>query len=124
MITGAIIGMFANPVVDETKWILRRAFKSSKAPIWRHLEKEILRARSIRREVNISRLASVTKNGETVVVPGKVLGSGEMDHKLTVYAFSFSERAQKNITDAGGTILGLVELIGSYPDGKGVRIIG
>lgn len=116
--------MFANPVVNETVWTLRRAFKTSKAPIWRYLEEEILRARSIRREVNISRLASVTKNGETVVVPGKVLGSGEMDHKLTVYAFSFSERARKNITDVGGTIIGLVDLIGSYPDGKGVRIIG
>jgi len=116
--------MFANPVVDATVWTLRRAFKSTKAPIWRYLEREISRARSIRREVNISRLASVTENGETVVVPGKVLGLGEMDHKLTVYAFSFSERARKNITGVGGTIIGLDELIGSYPNGKGVRIIG
>jgi large subunit ribosomal protein L18e len=116
--------MFANPVVKETIWTLRRAFKSSKAPIWRYLEQEISRARSIRREVNISRLASVTKNGEIVVVPGKVLGLGEMDHKLTVYAFSFSERARKNIIDVGGTVIGLDGLIGSYPDGKGVRVIG
>jgi large subunit ribosomal protein L18e len=116
--------MFTNPVVKETIWTFRRAFKSSKAPIWRYLEQEISRARSIRREVNISRLASVTKNGEIVVVPGKVLGLGEMDHKLTVYAFSFSERARKNITDVGGTVIGLDELIGSYPDGKGVRVIG
>src|SRR5262249_39701313 len=107
--------MFANPVVNEPIWTLRRAFKSNKAPIWRYLEKEISRARSIRREVNISRLASVTKNGETVIVPGKVLGLGEMDHKLTVYAFSFSERARKNIIDVGGTVIGLDELIGSYP---------
>jgi large subunit ribosomal protein L18e len=47
-----------------------------------------------------------------------------MDHKLTVYAFSFSERARKNIIDVGGTVIGLDGLIGSYPDGKGVRVIG
>ncbi len=51
--------------------------------------------RSIKREVNISRLSSVTKNGEVIVVPGKVLGSGEMDHQLTVCAFSISDMAGK-----------------------------
>jgi len=88
------------------------------------LVQEMSIARSIRREGNISRLSSVTKNGEVIVVPGKVLGSGEMDHRLTVCAFSISEMAAKKITDVGGKVITLNDLIDRYPDGRGVRIIG
>jgi large subunit ribosomal protein L18e len=116
--------MFANTLVDNMIWTLRKAFKQNKASIWRSLEYEISKARSIRREVNISRLSSVTKDGEVIVVPGKVLGSGEMDHQITVCAFSISNMAAKKITDVGGRIITLNELIDGYPQGKGVRIIG
>lgn len=116
--------MFTNDLINETKWILRRGFKKSKKPIWRALEREISKSRTIRREVNISRLSFATKNEEVVVVPGKVLGSGEMDHKLTVCAFSISNAAVRKITIVGGKVLTLNELMDRHPDGKGVRIIG
>ena len=51
--------------------------------------------RSNRREVNVSRLANVTKNNEVVIVPGKILGAGTIGHKLTVCAFSISARSYK-----------------------------
>jgi large subunit ribosomal protein L18e len=69
-------------------------------------------------------LSFATKNEEVVVVPGKVLGSGEMDHKLTVCAFSISNAAVRKITIVGGKVLTLNELMDRHPDGKGVRIIG
>ncbi|MFZ0224859.1 MAG: 50S ribosomal protein L18e, partial [Candidatus Nitrosopolaris sp.] len=123
-ITDGIVGMFANTLVGNMIWTLRKAFKKNKSSIWRALEYEISKARSIRREVNISRLSSVTKNGEVIVVPGKVLGSGEMDHQLTVCALSISYMATKKITDVGGKVITLDELIDRYPQGSGVRIIG
>ena len=116
--------MFNNPLWDEMIWILRRAFKKNKKAIWKALEREISKSRKIRREINISRLSAVTKNEEVVVVPGKILGSGEMDHKLTVCAFSISEPAIKKITLVGGKVIGLNELTEKHPDGRGVRIIG
>ncbi|MFZ0896824.1 MAG: uL15 family ribosomal protein, partial [Candidatus Nitrosopolaris sp.] len=63
-------------------------------------------------------------NGEVIVVPGKVLGSGEMDHQLTVCAMSISYMAAKKITDVGGKVITLNQLIDRYPQGRGVRIIG
>lgn len=116
--------MLANTLVSSIVWTLRKAFKKNKTSIWRTLEHEISKARSIRREVNISRLSSVTKSDEVIVVPGKVLGSGEMDHKVTVCAFSISDMAAKKITDVGGKVITINELIDRYPDGRGVRIIG
>ena len=116
--------MFANTLVDTTVWTLRKAAKKSKAPIWKDLESRILGSRSNRSEVNLGRLATVTKAGEVVMVPGKVLATGSLGHKLTVCAFSISEPAAKKIGEVGGKVVTIDDLIKKYPDGRGVRIIG
>jgi len=116
--------MFANTMIDEAIWNFRSASKKSKAPIWRALEEELSRSRARRREINIGRLAEVTKAGEVVVIPGKVLGTGGIGHKLTVSAFSLSETAAKKIIGAGGEVVTFADLITKNPDGNGVRIIG
>lgn len=116
--------MFANTLIDNTIWTLRQAFKTSKAPIWRALEEEFVGPRANRREINVRRLAEVTKSDEIIIVPGKVLGTGALDHKLTLCAFSISESAAGKVLTAGGKIITFEEMIKEYPDGKGVRIIG
>ena len=116
--------MFANTMIDTTIWTLRSSFKKNKAPIWRALEEELAGPRANRREINVRRLAQITKADEVVVVPGKVLGTGSLDHKLTVCAFSISESAAKKVIDSGGRVLTFEDLIKKHPDGKGVRIIG
>lgn len=116
--------MFANSMLDNTIWTLRRAFKKTKAPIWRAVEDEIAGRRVNRRQVNVGRLAEITKQGEVIVIPGKLLGTGSVGHKLTVCAYSVSEGAAKKIINAGGKVLAFEELIKKHPDGKGVRIIG
>ena len=84
--------MITKNISSETTWVLRKAFKNKRAPIWKHLENELANSESHASEVNISKLASVTKEGETIVVPGKILGSGRINHKLTVCAFSMSQK--------------------------------
>jgi large subunit ribosomal protein L18e len=116
--------MFAHTVIDNIIWGLRNAFKKNKAPIWRALQDELAGPRSNRREINVRRLAEITKADEVVVVPGKVLGTGNLGHKLTVCAFSISETAAKKIVESGGKVMAFDDLINDYPDGKGVRIIG
>jgi large subunit ribosomal protein L18e len=116
--------MFVHTVIDNTISSLRKAFKTNKAPIWRALEEELAGPRANRREINVRRLAEITKADEVVVVPGKVLGTGNLGHKLTVCAFSISETAAKKIVDSGGKVMAFDDLINNHPDGKGVRIIG
>lgn len=116
--------MFAQTAIDNTIWSLRSAFRRSKAPIWRALQEELAGPRANRREINVRRLAEISKADEVVVIPGKVLGTGSLGHKLTVCAFSISETAAKKIIESGGTVLTFDDLINKHPDGKGVRIIG
>lgn len=116
--------MFTNTLVDNTVWTLRHASKKTKAPIWSAVKEEIAGPRKNRREVNLGRLARVTKDGQVVVVPGKVLATGALGHKLTLCAFSISEAAAKKVIDAGGKVVSFEDLIKKHPDGKGVQIIG
>lgn len=116
--------MFAQTVIDNTIWSLHNAFKRNKAPIWRALQKELAGPRANRREINVRRLAQITKADEVIIVPGKILGTGSLGHKLTVCAFSISQTAARKITDSGGKVVTFDDLIDKHPDGKGVRIIG
>ena len=116
--------MFVHTVIDNTISSLRNAFKTNTAPIGRALDEELAGPRANRREINVRRLAEITKADEVVVVPGKVLGTGNLGHKLTVCAFSISETAAKKIVDSGGKVMAFDDLINNHPDGKGVRIIG
>jgi large subunit ribosomal protein L18e len=119
-----ILQMFAQTAIDNTIWTLRNAFKKSKAPIWRALQQELGGPRSNRREINLTRLAQLTRADEVVVVPGKVLGTGSLGHKLTVCAFSISHGAATKIIESGGKVVTFDDLINVHPDGRGVRIIG
>jgi large subunit ribosomal protein L18e len=116
--------MFAKALVNNTIWTLRRAFKKNKAPLWSSLENELLDRGTNRREVNITKLANITKNDEVIIVPGKVLGTGTIGHRLIVCAFSISEGAATKIIKSGGKVITLDDLIQNHPDGKGIRIIG
>jgi large subunit ribosomal protein L18e len=116
--------MFNDTLIDNTIWMLRKAFKNNKSMIWKALEKEFLKSRSGRRQINIQKLNKVTSNGDVIVVPGKILGNGTLGHKLTVYAYSFSETALNKLNESGIEIISLQSLINKYPDGKGVKIIG
>ena len=85
---------------------------------------DINRSRRIAREVNLSRINRYTKEGETIIVPGKVLGGGELDHKITISALKFSESALSKLKKNGSTIIPLNDIIKDPLTGKRVRIIG
>ena len=70
--------MLNDTLIDNTIWILRKAFKKNKAQIWKALEKEFSKSRSDRRLINIQRLDKITNNGDIVVFPGKFLGNGRL----------------------------------------------
>ncbi len=116
--------MLNDTLIDNAVWVLRKAFKNNKAKIWKALEKEFSKSRAHRRLVNIQKLNKITNDGDVIVVPGKILGSGTLSHKLTVYAYSLSETAISKLNNAGAEIITLQSLINKYPDGKGVKIIG
>lgn len=94
-------------------------------PIWKKVAHELSKPRRKKVEVNLSKLDSldIAANGATVIVPGKVLGSGVLNKKLHIAAFSFSESARNQISKNGSKMLSISELFKSNPNGSGVVII-
>ena len=82
--------------------------------------KELARPTRQRREVSLSNINRTAKDGETVVVPGKVL-DGKIEKKITVACWKISEGARKRVNDLGGKIITIQELMKS---GKAARIMG
>lgn len=116
--------MLSDGVIADAVWTLRMASKRTKAPLWKDVERKLLNSRSNRREVNVDKLSKFTKEGDVIIVPGKILGSGNLGHSVIVYAYSISKLASRKINEAGGQILALTDLIEKYPHGSGVKIIG
>ena len=102
---------------------LRKASKGN-APIWRSISKKLQKPRRARPQVNISRINRYSENNEFVLVPGKVLGSGELDHPVNVAALAFSDGARSKILAAEGRVLTISELVSENPKGSKVRILG
>jgi large subunit ribosomal protein L18e len=98
---------------------LRKADKE----IWKKAARELSKPARRRPAVNVSKLEEHAGDGETVLVPGKVLGAGYLSKKLDVAAFSFSGSAKALIEKNGGKIMGIEELMRANPEGRNVRIL-
>jgi large subunit ribosomal protein L18e len=103
---------------------LKKQSRESEAELWLAISESLSSSKRSRVAVNVSRLNRYTKDGETVVVPGKVLGAGKADHPLTVAAFSFSSVAKSKIQDSKGKCLSIRDLMKKNPTGKNVRLMG
>jgi len=103
---------------------LKEASRLNEAPVWRDIALRLEGPASNWAEVNISRLDRYASENETVVVPGKLLGSGQTDKKLIVAAYRFSGQAKEKIANAGGQNLSIEELLAKNPKGSKVRIMG
>jgi len=72
----------------------------------------------------VGKLSRYAKDNEVVVIPGKLLGAGEIAKKVTVAAFRFSGQAKEKVQKAGGQNMSIEELVAKYPEGSNVRIMG
>ena len=96
--------------------------KRAKVKIWAAMARELSRATKKMPSVNVSKIQQHTRDGETALIPGKVLSVGKMDRKLTVAAFKFSDAALTKI-NANGKALTIQELLKTNPKGNKVRIL-
>jgi large subunit ribosomal protein L18e len=112
---------------EETAKLVEKIHRDSfenKSKAWRAIAEGLNRPRRRRFEVNLMRIEKYAKPKETIVVPGTVLGSGDIKKKVTVAALRFSGNAKEKIEKAGGKCLLIEELFKQNPKGKGLRIMG
>jgi len=103
---------------------LKKASVKNDALIWAKLAKYALKPSIARRDLNLNRIGQLTKENDTVVFPGKVLGTGNISHKITLFSFGISDSAVTKIIEKGGKVISYSELIEQNPTGKGVVLLG
>jgi len=112
-----------NPQLIELITKLRKQSREQDAPIWLDVADYLAKARSQRVTVNISNLNRNTEKAEVVVVPGKILASGAIDHPITVAAFEVSAPAKAKLEAVKAKYISIKELMETNPKGSKVKII-
>jgi large subunit ribosomal protein L18e len=104
-----------------TRKMIRDLWKT-KRRIWKQISKKLSGPRRNRIEANLYRINKNTKEDDVVVIPGKVLANGDLDHKITIACLTFSKSAQKKVEDSGSKLISIEDLLQQNPEGKNVKL--
>ena len=113
-----------NQIVSNMIKDLKQASQKNEASIWSRLADLAIKSSSSKRVVNLTRINRITKEDDVLFVPGKVLGTGNLSHKITLCSFSMSTAAANKIIQTGGKIVTYSDMIKKYPTAKGVKNFG
>lgn len=90
---------------------------------WNPVAKMISTSKRNHADVNLLDIEKQTSVGDTVVIPGKVLSSGEITKKIRICALSFSSSALQKIKKTKSEPIALAEEIKKNPKAEGIKII-
>lgn len=88
-----------------------RAAKKTGDDFWMKIASVLSGPRRNHIAINLDEIEKNTKEGDSIVVPGKVLSQGEINKKIAVIAFSFSEKAREKLLRAKSQALSMVQEI-------------
>jgi len=108
---------------DRYKKELAVKLERTKSPIWEDVAEILLKPRRQKVEINLKRINRNAYDGETIVVPGKVMGDGEISKAVNVSAWKFTPSAEEKIKSAKGSVMSIDELLEKKPKGMNVRIM-
>jgi len=116
--------MKTNPHLGNLIAELRALGSEQKVNLWKRLASDLEKPARRKTVVNLSRINRFTTEDEMIVVPGKVLGSGLLNHKLTIAAFAFSEGALEKISSVKGKAIHIRDLMKEDIKNKKIKIMG
>ncbi|MEM1684231.1 MAG: 50S ribosomal protein L18e [Nanopusillaceae archaeon] len=102
---------------------LRKVGKKNEAKLWIYVSELLYKPTRQRIEVNIGKIDKLSKEGDIVLVPGKVLGYGKLTKRVKISAWKFSEIALEKIKNANSEAISIEELLRQNPKGSNIKII-
>jgi len=112
-----------NPRLVNLISLLKDTSRQNEVNVWRDVAVKLEAPARNYAEVNLSKINRYAGDGETIVVPGKVLGSGMLETSVKIAALTFSESAATKILEANGQCLTIEELVKDNPKGSRIRIL-
>jgi large subunit ribosomal protein L18e len=112
-----------NPQLIDLIGLLKKESREKQAAIWLDVADHLAKSRSQRVAVNLSKINRHTKKADVVVIPGKLLASGNIDHVVTVASFDISDKAKAKLEAVKAKHITILELLEKNPQGSNVKII-
>ena len=106
-----------NPEVVET------IIKAKKNEKWLRIAEILSSPRKNKIAVNLDKIEKESKEGDTIVIPGKVLSQGGISKKIRLVALSFSEEAERKLKEKKCEIVSIIKEIEINPKAQGVKIL-
>jgi large subunit ribosomal protein L18e len=113
-----------NPEIVQLIRFLKKQSREKNAGIWLDVAENLSKPSRQRVAVNLSKINRYTEKNATIIVPGKILASGTLDHAVTVAAFNASDKAKEKLATAKAKYMSITELMEKNPQGSNVTIFG
>jgi large subunit ribosomal protein L18e len=108
-----------NPELVETL----RAAKKTSSEFWIKIAGILSGPRRKKIELNLDEIDKFSKEGDSILVPGKVLSRGDISKKIAVIALGFSEKAREKILKAKSRTIYMGEEIKKNKTGRGLKVL-
>lgn len=112
-----------NPRLVNLISLLKDTSRQNEVNVWRDVAVRLEAPARNYAEVNLSKINRYAGDGETIVVPGKVLGSGMLETSVKIATLTFSQSAATKILEANGQCLTIEELVKDNPKGSRIRVL-
>lgn len=103
--------------------LLETILLAKKHEAWRKVADILAYPRRKAVRLNLDLIDKESKEGDTIIIPGKVLGEGNLSKKLAIVAFSLSEEARKKLKEAKCSIMSIKDEIKKNPKAQGVKVL-
>lgn len=90
---------------------------------WKEIASILSGLKANRINKNLEEIDKNSKEGETIVISGKVLSGGNLNKKVKVVAFSFSEKTIEKLKKNKIDYAYILEEVQKNKDAKGVKIL-
>ena len=78
-----------------------KLYRKTKKPLFGRIVNELKKSARQKRDINISKINRYSVEGSNIIVLGKVLSSGDMNHKVNIMAFYYSKSAMEKLIKSG-----------------------
>jgi large subunit ribosomal protein L18e len=94
-----------------------------KNPNWKPIAKILSSSTRKFSSINLFQLDKKAERGDTVIIPGKILSSGELTKQLAIVALSISPSASGKLTSSKSKFHTILQEIKENPKMEGIKIL-
>ena len=112
-----------NPILKQLIENLKKKSIEKQSNFLKDIAEKLNKPRRQRIEVNLAHIERYAKKNETIIIPGVVLGYGELTKPITISAWKFSKSAVQKIEKSKSKAISIEELVNKNPRGTNVKIL-